>query len=48
MGDVVHLKEKKEMGCKWVYTVKFKAYGTIERYKAWQVAKGYIQTYEVY
>ena len=35
------------MGCRWIYTVKFKAYGTIERYKARLVAKGYTQAYGI-
>ena len=36
---------KKPVGCRWVYTVKHKADGTIERFKARLVAKGYTQTY---
>ncbi len=35
------------VGCKWVFTVKYKADGTIERYKAQLVAKGYTQTYGI-
>lgn len=34
---------KHSIGCKWVYKVKFKVDGTIERYKAPLVAKGYTQ-----
>ena len=46
--DVVELpKGKKPVGCKWVYTVKYNADGTLERYKARLVAKGYTQTYGV-
>lgn len=41
--ELVNLpKGKKAMGCKWVYTVKFKADGSLECYKARLVAKGYI------
>ena len=38
-------KEKKAIGCKWVYKVKHNADGTINRYKERLVAKGYAQTY---
>ncbi|VVA35376.1 PREDICTED: Retrovirus-related Pol poly from, partial [Prunus dulcis] len=31
---------KKTVGCRWIYTVKLKADGSIERYKARLVAKG--------
>ena len=41
------LAGKKVMGCKWVYTVKYRANGSIERYKARLVAKGYTQTYRI-
>ncbi|KAI5317378.1 hypothetical protein L3X38_037085 [Prunus dulcis] len=40
-------KGKRTVGCRWIYTVKFKADGTIERYKAKLVAKGYTQTYGI-
>ncbi|KAJ0478882.1 putative RNA-directed DNA polymerase [Helianthus annuus] len=38
---------KKPVGCRWVFTIKYKADGTIERYKARLVAKGYTQTYGI-
>ncbi|CAL2267767.1 unnamed protein product [Prunus armeniaca] len=38
-------KGKRTVGCRWIYTVKFKADDTIERYKVRLVAKGYTQTY---
>ncbi|KAK0581627.1 hypothetical protein LWI29_016112 [Acer saccharum] len=46
--EIVDLpKGKKAVGCRWVYTVKHKAGGSIEKYKARLVAKGYTQTYGV-
>jgi hypothetical protein len=41
------LEGKKAVGCKWVFSIKHKADGSIERYKARLVAKGYTQTYGV-
>ena len=40
-------KEKTVVGCKWLFTVKYKSDGTIERYKARLVAKVYTQTYKI-
>jgi len=46
--DIVTLPSgKKPVGCKWVFTIKHKADGSIERYKARLVAKGYTQSYGV-
>ncbi|CAA7396115.1 unnamed protein product [Spirodela intermedia] len=46
--DLVTLPSgKKVVGSKWVYTPKFKADGTLERYKTRLVAKGYSQSYRI-
>lgn len=37
-------KGKRPVGCKYMFTIKHKADGRIDRYKARSVAKGYIQT----
>ncbi|RVX03736.1 Retrovirus-related Pol polyprotein from transposon RE1 [Vitis vinifera] len=42
-----HNRGKKPVGCRWIYTVKYKADGSIERFKARLVAKGYTQTYGI-
>ncbi|XP_049389526.1 uncharacterized mitochondrial protein AtMg00820-like [Solanum stenotomum] len=38
---------KKTVGCRWVYTVKYKSDDMIERFKARLVAKGYTQTFGI-
>ena len=46
--DLVELpREKRTVGCKWVFTVKYKSDGSLERYKARLVAKGFTQTYGI-
>ncbi|KAK8954800.1 hypothetical protein KSP39_PZI002048 [Platanthera zijinensis] len=35
---------KKTVGCRWVYTIKYNADGSLARYKARLVAKGFTQT----
>lgn len=40
--DVVNLPQgKKPVGCKWVFTVKYKADGIIERYNVPLVVRGF-------
>jgi hypothetical protein len=40
-------KDKKTIGCKWVYKVKHNTDGFVSRYKARLVTKGYAQTYGI-
>ncbi|XP_072062320.1 uncharacterized protein [Arachis hypogaea] len=41
-------QDTKLVGCRWVFTIKCNADGSIERYKARLVARGYTQTYGVH
>ena len=46
--EIVELpQDKKPVGCKWIFTIKCKADGSVDRYKARLVAKGFTQTYGV-
>lgn len=38
---------KRTVGCKWIFTVKHKADGSVERFKARLVAKGFTQAYGI-
>nr|GFA35114.1 retrovirus-related Pol polyprotein from transposon TNT 1-94 [Tanacetum cinerariifolium] len=38
---------KKPVGCRWIFTVKYKPDGIVERYKARLVTKGHTQTYGI-
>ncbi|KAL4036983.1 hypothetical protein IC575_000564 [Cucumis melo] len=40
-------KGHKTIGCKWVFSLKYKADGTLDRHKAKLVAKGFSQTYGI-
>jgi hypothetical protein len=40
-------RDKKIVGCKWVFLVKYRVDGSIVRYKARLVAKGFTQTYGI-
>jgi len=40
-------KGKKIVGCKWIFSTKYKADGSIDRHKARLVVKGYTQTYSI-
>ncbi|PRQ17544.1 putative RNA-directed DNA polymerase [Rosa chinensis] len=40
-------QDKKAVGCRWVFTVKHNADGSVNRYKARLVAKGFTQTYGI-
>lgn len=46
--ELMRLQEGKKKiygGCKWMYIMKYKTDGSIERYKARPAVNGYTQTY---
>lgn len=48
MSELVKLLvRKKLMGCRWVYALKYRVDGSIERYKKRLVVKGYTKTYKI-
>jgi hypothetical protein len=46
-ATVLHLTGKNIIGCKWVYCIKWKADGTVDKYKVWLVACRFTQIYGV-
>lgn len=47
MGIVKIAKRKELVGCRWMFIVKYKLDGSIEKYKARLVVKEYTQTYGI-
>jgi Reverse transcriptase (RNA-dependent DNA polymerase)/Integrase core domain/gag-polypeptide of LTR copia-type len=46
--ELVQLPQGKQaVGCKWIYKTKFNSDGSVERYKARLVARGFTQTYGI-
>ena len=46
--DLVDLPSgKSAIGCKWVYNIKTRSDGTVDRYKARLFARGFTQEYEI-
>ena len=37
----------KNMGCKWIFNIKYRVDGSVDCYKAWVVAKGFTQAYGI-
>ena len=38
---------KQPVGCKWIFNIKFRPDGNVDRHKARLVAKGFTQTYGI-
>ena len=48
IGDLVDApKGVKSIGCRWVYKVKYNIDGSVNRYKARLVVKGYAQQHDI-
>ena len=47
LGNLRITKRLKLVGCKWIFTVKCKENGIVDRFKARLVAKGFTQSYGV-
>ena len=46
--DIVpHSPQKKAIGCIWIFKVKYSVDGSVNRYKARLIPKGYAQTHSV-
>ena len=46
--DLIILPSRQSVvGCKWIYKIKTRSDGSIKRYKAHLVAKGFTQEYEI-
>lgn len=46
-GNSAGYLPEKTVGCRWIYTIKYKLDGYIERYKVRLIAKGYTLMYEI-
>ncbi|RVW79069.1 Retrovirus-related Pol polyprotein from transposon RE1 [Vitis vinifera] len=44
---ITDLPVGKRPGCKWIFTIKYKADGSVERFKARLVARGFTQSYGI-
>ncbi|KAE9587606.1 hypothetical protein Lalb_Chr23g0275721 [Lupinus albus] len=41
IGGLLIYHIKVPIGCKWVFKIKYKVDGNVERYKAWLFSRGY-------